>query len=181
MRGEDICERMSAVEKVRESWMSGVFWKWTPELVDLHLKCKKQRKGVGFKSSLLENLEGRPSYLWDPEDCARCGVANNPHQEHFPWNWLDQLISKFIMKVKTKRMAGKIGNKAKLWRRMTKTKNWLQQKQIRQGTMRLQFSSLALLSGLRIWCCPELWCRLKMQLRSHVAMTRVQAGSCSSD
>ena len=26
--------------------------------------------------------------------------------------------------------------------------------------MRMQVPSLALLSGLRIWCCRELWCRL---------------------
>ena len=34
-----------------------------------------------------------------------------------------------------------------------------QQKQIRLGTVRLWVHSLALLSGLRIWCCHELWCR----------------------
>ena len=31
-----------------------------------------------------------------------------------------------------------------------------QWKEIRLGTMRLQVQSLALLSGLRIWCCHEL-------------------------
>ena len=38
--------------------------------------------------------------------------------------------------------------------------------------------------GLTQWvkdlCCHELWCRLKMQLRSHVAVAVVCAGSCSS-
>ena len=34
-----------------------------------------------------------------------------------------------------------------------------QWKQIRLGTMRLQVQSLAVLSGLRIWHCPKLWCR----------------------
>ena len=34
-----------------------------------------------------------------------------------------------------------------------------QQKRIRLGTMRLQVQSLALLSGLRIRRCRELWCR----------------------
>ena len=34
-------------------------------------------------------------------------------------------------------------------------------------------SSLALLSGLRIWCCHELWCRLETWLRSHVAVAVV--------
>ena len=38
-----------------------------------------------------------------------------------------------------------------------------QQKQIRLGTMRLQVQSLPSLSGLRIWRCCELWCRLKMR------------------
>ena len=41
--------------------------------------------------------------------------------------------------------------------------------------MRLWFQSLASLSGLRIWCCHELWCRLWMRLRS------CTASSCSSD
>ena len=31
-------------------------------------------------------------------------------------------------------------------------------------------SSLALLSGLGIWHCCELWCRSQMELRSHVAV-----------
>ena len=47
--------------------------------------------------------------------------------------------------------------------------------------MRTWVRSLALLSGLRIWHCCELWCRLQMQLRSHVAVVVVQAGSCSSN
>ena len=37
--------------------------------------------------------------------------------------------------------------------------------------MRLQVPSLALLSGLRIWRCCELWCRLQMRLRSCVDST----------
>ena len=45
-----------------------------------------------------------------------------------------------------------------------------QWKQIQLGTMRLQVQSLALLSGLRIWHCCELWCRSKMWLRSRVAV-----------
>ena len=42
------------------------------------------------------------------------------------------------------------------------------------------FLSLALLSGLRIWHCHELWCRSKMRLGSCIAMAVVWAGSCSS-
>ena len=38
------------------------------------------------------------------------------------------------------------------------------------GTMRLQVRSLALLSGLSIWRCRELWCRLKMWLGSGMAV-----------
>ena len=37
------------------------------------------------------------------------------------------------------------------------------------------------LSGSRSWCCRELWCRLQMQLKSHVAVAVTVAGSCSSD
>ena len=33
--------------------------------------------------------------------------------------------------------------------------------------------SLALLSGLRIWHCRELWCRSQTQLRSHVVVAVV--------
>ena len=45
-----------------------------------------------------------------------------------------------------------------------------QQKQIRLGAMRLQVRSLALLSGVRIWCCHELWCRSQTRLESHIAV-----------
>ena len=47
--------------------------------------------------------------------------------------------------------------------------------------MRTQVRSLALISGLRIPCCHDLWCRSKMQLRSHAAVTVVQASSYSSN
>ena len=36
--------------------------------------------------------------------------------------------------------------------------------------MRLWVRSLALLSGLRIWCCHELWCRSQIRLGSLVAV-----------
>ena len=45
-----------------------------------------------------------------------------------------------------------------------------QQKWIWLVTMRTQVRSLALLGGLRIQCCSELWCGSQMQLRSHVAV-----------
>ena len=45
----------------------------------------------------------------------------------------------------------------------------------------MQVQSLASLSGLRIWCCHELWCRLQTQLGSCVAVTVVYASSFSSD
>ena len=47
----------------------------------------------------------------------------------------------------------------------------VQWKGIRLGTMRLQVRSLALLSGLRIWHCHELWCRSKTWLRSGIAVS----------
>ena len=55
------------------------------------------------------------------------------------------------------------------------------QKQIRLGTMRFGVQSLALLSGLRIRHCQELWCRSQILLGSGVAVAVTQAGSCSSD
>ena len=54
-----------------------------------------------------------------------------------------------------------------------------QWKQIQLVTMRSQVQSLASLSGLRIWHCCELWCRLQMQLRSGMAVAL--ASSYSSD
>ena len=53
----------------------------------------------------------------------------------------------------------------------------VQRKQIRPGTMRLQVQSLALLSGLRIWPCHELWYRSKTQLRPCVAVAVAVAGT----
>ena len=52
---------------------------------------------------------------------------------------------------------------------------------IRLGTMRLRVRFLALLSGLRIRCCGELWCRSQIRLGSGTAVAVVWAGSCSSD
>ena len=48
--------------------------------------------------------------------------------------------------------------------------------------MRLRVRPLALLSGLRIRRCHELWCRLQMRLRSGVAVAVavVEAGGYSS-
>ena len=47
--------------------------------------------------------------------------------------------------------------------------------------MRIRVQSLASLSGLRIQCCLELWYRLQTRLRSHLAVSVVQAGSYGSD
>ena len=55
-----------------------------------------------------------------------------------------------------------------------------QQERIQPGAMRLWVRSLASLSGLKIWCCRELWCRLQTWLRSGVAVASVQAGGYSS-
>ena len=45
-----------------------------------------------------------------------------------------------------------------------------QWKPTRLVSMRMQFRSLASLSGLRIWRCHELWCRSQTQLGSGTAM-----------
>ena len=42
-------------------------------------------------------------------------------------------------------------------------------------------SILALLIGLRIWCCRELWCGSQMWFGSHVAVAVAKTGSCSYD
>ena len=56
-----------------------------------------------------------------------------------------------------------------------------QRKRIRLGSMRLWVQSLASLSGLRIWRCHELWCRLQTRLGSGIAVAVVQAHGYSSD
>ena len=58
---------------------------------------------------------------------------------------------------------------------------WLRGLRAQLVSVRTQVQSLASFSGLRIWRCHELWCRLQTQLRSGVAVAVVQAGSCSSD
>ena len=56
-----------------------------------------------------------------------------------------------------------------------------QRKQILLGTMKLWVWSLALLSGLRIQHCHELWYRLQTWLRCGIAVTVAVASSYSSD
>ena len=48
-----------------------------------------------------------------------------------------------------------------------------QQKRIQLVSMRMWIQSLALLSGLGIQHCHELWCRLQIQLRSCSAVAVV--------
>ena len=56
-----------------------------------------------------------------------------------------------------------------------------QRKWIQPVSMRTQVRSLAVLSGLRIQHCCELWRRSQMWLRSCVAVAVAQVGSCRSD
>ena len=56
-----------------------------------------------------------------------------------------------------------------------------QPKQIQLRTMRLWVRYLALLSGLRIWHCHQLWCKSQTWLGSCIAMAVAQACSCNSD
>ena len=51
----------------------------------------------------------------------------------------------------------------------------------RLASMRTWVRSLALLSGLGIRCCHELWCGPQIRLRSCVVVTMGMAGSCSSN
>ena len=45
-----------------------------------------------------------------------------------------------------------------------------QQNQIQLGALRLRVGSLASPTGLRIWCCCELWCSLQIRFGSGVAV-----------
>lgn len=56
-----------------------------------------------------------------------------------------------------------------------------QWKQIQRVSMRIQVWSLALVSGLRIHHCRELWCRWQTWLGSCIAAAVVKAGNCSSN
>ena len=49
------------------------------------------------------------------------------------------------------------------------------------ASMRIRVPSLASLSGLRIWHCRGLWCRLQTPLGSGAAVAVAWAGSCSSN
>ena len=49
----------------------------------------------------------------------------------------------------------------------------LQGKRIQLVSMRMRVRSLALLGGLGIWHCHELWCRLQMWLQSGIAVAVV--------
>ena len=51
--------------------------------------------------------------------------------------------------------------------------SWLSRLRIRLVSMRMQVQSLALLSGLKIRYCHELWCRSQTRLGSLVAMAVV--------
>ena len=55
-----------------------------------------------------------------------------------------------------------------------------QWKRIWLVSMKMWVQSLALLSGLRIWLCSELWCRSQTWVGSLVAVAVVSAGSYSS-
>lgn len=57
----------------------------------------------------------------------------------------------------------------------------VQLKQMWLASMRTQVQSLASLSGLEIWHCCELWCRLQTWLKSRVTVAAPLAGSYSSD
>ena len=54
-----------------------------------------------------------------------------------------------------------------------------QRKRIRLGTVRLRVQSLASLSGLRIRCCHELWCRLQTRLGSGVAVAVARSAAAA--
>ena len=56
-----------------------------------------------------------------------------------------------------------------------------QWKRTQLGSMRTRVRSLALLSGLRMWHCHELWCGSQTLVRSDIAMPVVSAGGYSSD
>ena len=56
-----------------------------------------------------------------------------------------------------------------------------QQKLICLVSVRIQVRSLAFLSGLKIWCGHELWCRWLLQLRSGIAVAVEYASGYSSD
>ena len=57
----------------------------------------------------------------------------------------------------------------------------VQQKRNLLGTMRMRVQSLASLSGLRTWCCRELWYSLWTWPGSGVAVAVAVASSCSSN
>ena len=65
--------------------------------------------------------------------------------------------------------------------RLQDFQSWLSRLRTRLVSMRMGVGSLALLSGLRIWRCHKLWCRLPMRLESFIAVAVVQASGYSFD
>ena len=50
---------------------------------------------------------------------------------------------------------------------------WPSGLRIQLGSKKMQVQSLALLRGLRIWCCCELWCRSQLWLGSRLVVAVV--------
>ena len=87
-------------------------------------------------------------------DTMLSSLTTEPQQE-LPQNILKSYICHFINALEMRSGAPVVAQ----WKR------------IQLGTMNLQAQSLALLSGLRIRCCQELWCRsLTWLLGFHVAV-----------
>ena len=57
---------------------------------------------------------------------------------------------------------------------------WLSSNNPNQYPCGCGFDPLALLSGLRIWHCSDIWCRSQTWLGSSIAVAVVQVHSCSS-
>ena len=111
------------------------------------------------------------SSLWIPTDTLInicCGLSATKNKGNFH----------MMGYIRTTRLRHVLSQKKKHQKKILKILHWgvpvvAQQKQSRLVTMRIQVQSLALLSGLRIWRCHELWCRSQTWLGSGIAVAVV--------
>ena len=141
--------------------------------------------GLGLPPGLLKNTMFR-SYLRPTKSALRNEILNTKAEMLFQVILLMWQVEELnTLKVLDKRRDGLFIKWLILTSKLTNDLVMLgvpvvaQWKQTRLVSMRMRVQSLALLSGLGIWHCHELWYTSQMWLGSGMAVT--VAGSCSDD
>ena len=146
----------------------------------LHPKSQPMSAEAGFKARptrssqiLLSSPHAvcAPKHLWvrPPQDFLGCSVANTLSSSIlsvFPRNFVSLLLFFPLFLLNLYSFSALLTLHCRIFVYFKVIFSVVpivaQPKRIRLGTMRSWVRSLALLSGLRIWRCPELWCRSQM-------------------